>query len=215
MGITPAVGVGVPVVHPASVNPVGPVNRVGYVDKQLGKYRQAKGQSEYFSKECFLWPLCFCERKKAAKGKPNMIDLIPDSKELSEIFAQAIAPTFFLGAIAAFISLMNLRLSAVMQRVQHLNGIAEDDLARAHLKSDIERLRSRVHFLKSGILAALYSGLCATVLLGVLFVAALFKFNHAYGAPLLFLGATLLLGFALLRFAQEARISLADADEHH
>ena len=156
----------------------------------------------------------FLRAQKAAKGKPNMIDLIPDSKELSEIFAQAIAPTVFLGAIAAFISLMNLRLSAVMQRVQHLNGIAEDDPARAHLKSDLERLRSRAHFLKSGILAALYSGLCATVLLGVLFVAALFKFNHAYGAPLLFIVATLLLGFALLRFAQEARISLADADEH-
>ena len=63
-----------------------------------------------------------------------MIDLIPDSKQLSEIFAQAIAPTFFLGAIA--------------------------------------------------------------------------------GAPLLFLFATFFIGFALLRFAQEARISLTEADEY-
>ncbi len=144
-----------------------------------------------------------------------MIDFIPDSKELSEIFAQAIAPTFFLGAIAAFISLMNIRLSAVMQRVQYLNAIAEDDPGRARLKSDLERLRRRALFLTSGIHAALNSGLCATALLGLLFIAALFRFNHAYGAPLLFIVATLLLGFALFRFAQEARISLAEADEHH
>ena len=143
-----------------------------------------------------------------------MINLIPDSKQLSEIFAHAIAPTFFLGAVAGFISLMNLRLSAVMQRVQHLNAIAEDDPVRSHLKGDLERLRSRAHFLKSGILSALYSGLSATGLLGILFIAALFELNHAYGASLLFVLATLLLGLALLRFAQEARISLADADEH-
>ena len=149
-----------------------------------------------------------------AKGKSNMIDLIPDSTQLAEIFAHAIAPTFFLGAIAAFISLMNVKLSAIMQRVQYLNSIAEDDPTRAHLKSDLDRLRCRARFLKSGILAALNSGLCATLLLGVLFTAAFFRFNHAYGAPLLFVFATIFLGFALLRFAQEARISLADADEH-
>lgn len=143
-----------------------------------------------------------------------MIDLIPDTQQLSAIFAQAIAPTFFLGAVAAFISLMNLRLSAVLQRMQYLNSIAEDDPARAHLKSDLERLRRRAHFLKSGILAALNSGLCATVLLGLLFTVAFLKLNHAYGAAVLFVFATFFLGFAMLRFAQEARISLADADEH-
>ena len=143
-----------------------------------------------------------------------MIDLIPDSKQLSEIFAQAIAPTFFLGAIAGFLSLMDSRLSAIMERVKNLNAIAEDDPARSHLKGDLERLRRRVHYLNSGILAALYSGICASVLLGILFVAAFFKLEHACGAPLLFLFATFFIGFALLRFAQEARISLTEADEY-
>ena len=139
-----------------------------------------------------------------------MIDLIPDSKQLSEIFAQAIAPTFFLGAIAGFLSLMDSRLSAI----KNLNAIAEDDPARSPLKGDLERLRRRVHYLNSGIHAALYSGICASVLLGILFVAASFKLEHAYGAPLLFLFATFFIGFALLRFAQEARISLTEADEY-
>ncbi len=101
-----------------------------------------------------------------------------------------------------------------MERVKNLKSIAEDDPARSHLKGDLERLRRRVHYLNSGILAALYSGICASVLLGILFVAAFFKLEHAYGAPLLFLFATFFIGFALLRFAQEARISLTEADEY-
>jgi hypothetical protein len=43
-----------------------------------------------------------------------MFDFIPDAERLSQIFSQAIAPTFFLGAVAAFISLMAARLSAIM-----------------------------------------------------------------------------------------------------
>lgn len=101
-----------------------------------------------------------------------------------------------------------------MQRVQNLNAIAADDPARAHLKGDLERLRRRARFLNSGILTALYAGLCATVLLAILFVSALFGLKHAYGAPLLFVLATYFLGFALFRFSQEARIGLAEADEH-
>lgn len=143
-----------------------------------------------------------------------MLDFVPDAKLLSELFSQAIAPTFFLGAIAGFLSLMASRLSAVMQRVQALNAIAADDPARAPLKGDLQRLKRRARFLNSGILAALYGGLCATMLLAILFVSAFFGLKHAYGAPLLFVFATFFLGFALVRFAQEARIGLSEADEH-
>ena len=143
-----------------------------------------------------------------------MIDLVPDAKQLSEIFSQAIAPTFFLGAIAGFISLMASRLSDVVGRVRTLNAIADDDRPRAHLKQDLERLRRRVRLLNSGILASLYGGICSTVLLSILFVAALFGLKHAYGAPLLFVIALFFLGLGLFRFAQDARISVTDADEH-
>jgi hypothetical protein len=148
------------------------------------------------------------------RGESKMIDLIPDAKQLSVIFSHAIAPTFFLGAVAGFLSLMTKRLSEVMQRVQAVNAIDKEDPERAHLKDDLERLRRRARLLNSGILASLYSGLCATVLLGILFIAALFSFEHAYGAPGLFVIATIFLGFALFRFAQETRISLTEADEY-
>jgi hypothetical protein len=142
-----------------------------------------------------------------------MPDFIPDMERLSQIFSQAIAPTFFLGAVAAFVSLMASRLSAVMVRVQTLNAITDDDHPRVPLKADVERLRRRARLLNSGILAALRGGLCATLLLAILFASEFLGLKYAYGAGLLFMLSTFLLGFALFRFAQEARISLAEADE--
>ena len=143
-----------------------------------------------------------------------MIDFIPDTQRLAQIFSQATAPTFFLGAVAGFVSLMASRLSAVIERARTLNAIAEDDPARAHLKADLERLRRRAGLLNSGILASLRAGLCATLLLAVVFVTEFVGLQYAYGAGLLFVIATSFLGFALFRFAQEASISLNEADEY-
>jgi hypothetical protein len=104
--------------------------------------------------------------------------------------------------------------SAVIERARTLNAIREDDHARVPLKADLERLRRRARFLNSGILAALRGGLCATLLLAIMFTTEFMGLKYAYGAAVLFLIATFFLGFSLFRFAQEARISLSDADEH-
>jgi hypothetical protein len=69
--------------------------------------------------------------------------------------------------------------------------------------------------LNSGILAALRGGVCATLLLAVMFITGFMGLKHAYSAGLLFIIATGFLGFALIRFAQEARISLNKNDEYH
>jgi hypothetical protein len=143
-----------------------------------------------------------------------MIYLIPDAQRLSQIFSNALAPTFFLGAVAAFVSLMSSRLSAVIERVRTLNAITDEDQARVHLKVDLVRLRRRARLLNSGILAALRGGVCATLLLAIMFITGFVGLKHAYGAGLLFIIATDFLGFALVRFAQEARISLAEHDEY-
>jgi hypothetical protein len=143
-----------------------------------------------------------------------MLNFIPDAARLSEIFSQAVAPTFFLGAVAAFVSLMSSRLSVVLERTRTLNAISEDDHSRAHLKADLERLRHRARLLSSGILASLRGGLCATLLLAILFATEFLGLKYAYGAGLLFMTATFFLGFALFRFSQEASISLNDKDEY-
>jgi hypothetical protein len=143
-----------------------------------------------------------------------MLDFVPDVQRLTMIFSQATAPTFFLGAVAAFVSLMSSRLSAVIARIRALNGIPEDDPLRAHLKTDIERLRRRAQLLSSGIFMSLISGICATALLAIVFAAEFFGLKYAYGSGLLFIIATIFLGVGLVRFAQEARAGLSEADEY-
>ena len=142
-----------------------------------------------------------------------MLDFVPDAKQLAEIFSNAIAPTFFLGAIAAFVSLMTSRLATVMERIRTLNEIADEDQARVRLKVDLERLRRCGSYLNSGILSALRGGVCATLLLAIMFITG-FVGMKPYAAGLLFIIATGFLGVALVRFAQEARISLGEHDEY-
>jgi len=143
-----------------------------------------------------------------------MLDFIPDAERLSEIFSNALAPTFFLGAVAAFVSLMTARLSTIIERIRTLNAIADDDHNRARLKVDLDRLRRGARLLNSGILAALRGGICATLLLAIMFLTGFVGIKHAYGAGLLFIIATVFLGLAIIRYAQEARISLHEHDEY-
>jgi hypothetical protein len=143
-----------------------------------------------------------------------MLDFVPDLQRLTMIFSQATAPTFFLGAVAAFVSLMSSRLATVVARIRTLNAIPEGDPARAHLKADVDRLRRRARLLSNGILMSLVSGICATTLLAIVFIAEFLGMKYAYGAALMFIIATICLGVGLVRFAQEARAGLSEADEY-
>jgi hypothetical protein len=141
-------------------------------------------------------------------------EFVPDAQRLVGIFQSATAPTFFLGAVAGFASLMTSRMSAAMDRVRILNAIKEDDLGRAHLRDDLDRLLRRAHLLKAGIFSALVAGVFATLLLAVLFITEFLGLKYAYGAGTLFIIATFFLGRALVKFAREVNISLDEADKY-
>ena len=142
------------------------------------------------------------------------MDLVPDAAQLSRLMSQATAPAFVLGAVAAFVAVLLGRMTNVLDRIRNLNGITDDDTARAHLKSDIPRLRQRVKFLSSATYLALLSGICTSLLLVAGFASAFFRLQHEYGAGLLFAVAIALLGAALFKFAQEVRMGLAEADHY-
>lgn len=126
--------------------------------------------------------------------------------------SQATGPAFVLGAVAAFIAVLLGRMTVVIDRVRSLNEIADNDTARAHLKSDIPRLRQRAKLLNSAVHLALLSGMCTSLLLVVGFVSAFFRLRHEYGAGILFGVAIGLLGGSLFRFAQEVRMGLSEVD---
>jgi uncharacterized membrane protein YgcG len=99
----------------------------------------------------------------------------PSVSQLSQVISQAIAPAFILGALAAFISLLILRMNRVVDRSQTLNAIGGDDPARVHLKTDLPRLKQRALLLNRAILYAAISAIFATLLVMVAFVSAFFE----------------------------------------
>jgi hypothetical protein len=139
---------------------------------------------------------------------------VPDSGQLAQIMSQATAPAFVLGAVAAFIAVLLGRMTVVLDRIRSLNEIADGDAVRAHLKSDIPRLRQRAKLLNSAVYLALSSGICTSLLLVVGFASAFFRLRHEYGAGILFALAIGLLGGSLFRFAQEVRIGLSEFDHY-
>jgi uncharacterized membrane protein YgcG len=136
----------------------------------------------------------------------------PSVGQLSQVITQAIAPAFLLGALAAFISVLILRMNRVVDRSQMLNAIAANDPTRAHLKADIPRLRQRSILLNHATCFAAMSAIFATLLVMVAFVSAFFNIEHERGIAILFI---ITLGFfaaALVNFARETRIALHEFD---
>jgi len=138
----------------------------------------------------------------------------PDAIQLSQVISQATAPAFVLGAVAGFVSILTGRMTAVVERIRHLNEIADDERARAHLKADIPRLRRRLDLLNDATRLALASGVCTSLLLVVGFGSAFIRLQHVYGAGILFFVAVALLGVSLFRFGQEVKIGISEADHY-
>jgi Protein of unknown function (DUF2721) len=138
----------------------------------------------------------------------------PSVSQLSQVITQAIAPAFLLGALAAFVSVLTLRMNRVVDRSQMLNSIDDADQPRAHLKADLPRMRHRAILLNNATLFATLSAISATLLVMVAFVSAFFGIQHERGIAVLFV---ITLGFfaaALVDFARETRIALHEFDYH-
>src|SRR5262245_19345674 len=62
---------------------------------------------------------------------------------LSQVISHATAPTFLLGAVAAFIAVLVGRMNNIIERSRAINAIPDKDPIRGHLKADLPRLRRR------------------------------------------------------------------------
>jgi predicted lysophospholipase L1 biosynthesis ABC-type transport system permease subunit len=127
---------------------------------------------------------------------------IPVTSKLAEVFSQAAAPAFFLGAVTGLVSILLTRLSVVTTALRS----ARND----HDSAVFRHLHARARLLHSAVNLALGSGICTALLLALSFIGAFLHLSHIYGAALLFLLATALVGLSLLQFFREIRIGLAD-----
>jgi Protein of unknown function (DUF2721) len=136
----------------------------------------------------------------------------PSVSQLSQVISQAVAPAFILGALAAFISVLILRMNRVVDRSQSLNAIGDADTARARLKADLPRLKERAALLNGAILYATVSAIFATLLILVAFVIAFFGVEHERGIAVLFIVTLGFFAAALVNLARETRIALHEFD---
>jgi hypothetical protein len=141
------------------------------------------------------------------------LELLPDVERLTRIFQQATAPTFLLGAVAGFVSLMYARLNHIVEQI-HMIDLGElGDPDHPRVVAHREILRRRAGLLSKGILASLYGAICTTLVLAILFATEILGLRYALFAPTLFAIATIALGIGLVRFIQEARIGVKEAEE--
>jgi hypothetical protein len=139
---------------------------------------------------------------------------VSDLSQLSQVISHATAPAFLLGAVAAFVAILVGRMNGIIDRVRNLNMIADDDVPRAHLKSDIPRLKRRARLMNDAIYLAVGSGICTTVLVILAFASAFVGIRHEPFAGVLFVVALGLLGGALFTLAREVRIGLNEFDHY-
>jgi hypothetical protein len=144
----------------------------------------------------------------------TMLASTPTAAQLSEVIGQVAAPAFMLGAVAAFILVLNERLNRVIDRSQELNAISGDDAARAYLKADVQRLKRRAALLNGSVFFSVLSAIGTSLLVIVAFISAFLQVPHEHGVAVLFIVSLGLFVVSLAYLALETRIAIHEYDHH-
>ncbi|MCP8937929.1 DUF2721 domain-containing protein [Alsobacter sp. SYSU M60028] len=128
-----------------------------------------------------------------------------DSERLNAVISHATAPSFMLGAVAAFLSILVTRSERVGDQWRaRLNaaGSEEED------KKYIALLHDRMRMLHRAIYLAVLSALVTALLLIVAFGSAFVGARHQVGVAVLFSTALALLMGSLVHFAREVKVAM-------
>jgi len=134
----------------------------------------------------------------------------PSATQLSQVISQVTAPSFLLGAVAAFVSVLIGRMNRTVDRLEVLNAISDDDTSRVPLKASVPHLKRRAVLWNRAIVSSTISAIVTSLLVIVAFIAAFFQWRHEYGVAVLFFVALSFFTLSLVDLAREARISLHD-----
>jgi len=138
----------------------------------------------------------------------------PSPEQISQVISHSIAPSFLLGAVAGFVSVLFTRLTHILDRIRDINKLPEKGHAMSRLRADLPRLQRRAQLVNGAIYFAVVSGVVATILVIFSFASAYLGQQHVFGAGILFALALVLLATALTKFAREVRIALSEYDHH-
>jgi len=131
--------------------------------------------------------------------------------QLSQIISQVVGPSFLLGAVASFISMLFNRMQVVLDRIRLINALPEAH-TRAVLREDLPRLKARIRLLHRSIQLAIASGVVTTMLIILAFAVAFFRSSHVVGSAVLFVVSLSFFFASLLVLAREVSISVSEYD---
>ena len=133
--------------------------------------------------------------------------------QLSQIISQVVGPSFLLGAVASFISMLFSRMQIVLDRIRAINAIPEQE-ERGVLREDLPRLKRRIKLLHLSIQLAIASGIVTTLLIITAFAIAFFHSSHVVGSALLFIVSLSFFFTSLVVLAQDVSISVSEYDHY-
>lgn len=97
---------------------------------------------------------------------------------LAQILSHVIAPSFLLGAVAGFVSILFTRMTHILDRLRSLNAIPDQGHFHSSLKADIPRLARRARLMNRAMFLAVCSGIAATVLIVLAFASTYLGIEH-------------------------------------
>jgi hypothetical protein len=141
-----------------------------------------------------------------------MIVELGSIEHLSQVISQAVAPSFLLGAVVGFISILFGRTHAVVERIQSLDFLPDDARLRSRRTHDPTQLRRRLGLLHASTLAAICAGATVTVIIVIAFAFALVGWQHLWTTAALFIISLAFFCISLVLLGAEVVVVLHEND---
>ena len=117
----------------------------------------------------------------------------------ADVIQESVAPAFLLGAVASFLSVLNLKFNRIIDQRNAIPATEEDPILVKRRKI----LTRRARFVNRATLLALLSAAMAATLIIASFAYALFGVIEQRGLPLLFTISLVFLGVAFIDLGRE------------
>jgi len=124
----------------------------------------------------------------------------------SDVIEQSVAPAFLLGAVASFVSALNLKYNRLIDQRNSVVDYENDQV----LLAKRQNLTRRATFVNRATLLALISAATAAVLIVASFAYALFNISEQRGLPGLFTSSLVFLCVAFIEYGREVRAARSD-----
>jgi hypothetical protein len=131
---------------------------------------------------------------------------------MSQVISQVVGPSFLLGAVASFISMLFARISAVAEQLRVMKATSEDNTGTRSDQSDIAVLRARIRRLHGAVLLAITAGIFTTILIIAAFAMALLNIDHVWGSATLFIVSLSFFCASLVLLGQDVLRSVGEYD---